>query len=385
VKLVKRSNSVMPKIVTVHACRHGLGASNLTANLAVMLAAQKTRVGVLDPDYPVSGLSTLFGCETPLPAAVSTLWFDVLGKARLQGSSDGQPEDWQRPNQRRSGIGLTRCPQGSLAFAKQIKQRWAPDSLTESFHVFAQQQRFSTVLIDSRPVMTEDSLFTLALSDVVLLVMGLETYDFQRVAVLLDVTQQLGVPQVLLVPSLVLPQTDPDALRHQLMTAYGHAVAGLLPFCEELVGLASQDVFCLRYPHHPLTQVVRQIMQCLANPPQVPQTALNQARPQALTGAHVRERTLFGLLDLPTRQRQIVSFLLRQGKVPGQEIAQYLGLPLVEIEADLDQLVAQGWLICQGDPAPTYQPRLSPPSSPSTAKRDGLHWGKLTDWEKPDD
>lgn len=375
----------MPKVVTVHACRHGLGASNLTANLAVMLAAQKTRIGILDPDYPVSGLSILLGCEAPLPATISSLWFDVSGQAKCPSAiSPGQPENWRQPNQHKSGIGLTRCPQGTLALARQVEQQGATHNLTEGLHAFAQQQQFSTLLIDSRPVITEDSLFTLALSDVVLLVMGLETYDFQRTAVLLDVTQQLGVPQVLLVPSFVLPQTNPDALCHQLMTAYGQAVAGLLPFCEELVGLASQDVFCLRYPSHPLTQVVRQIVQCLDHPPQVPEALLARSRAPALTAAPVRERSLFGLLDLPARPRQIVSFLLRQGEVSGAEIAQYLGLPLTEIEADLDLLVAQGWLNCQGDTVPMYQPRLSPSSSTSAPNRSRVPWEKLADWQKPD-
>jgi MinD-like ATPase involved in chromosome partitioning or flagellar assembly len=40
----------MPQIISIHSYRGGTGKSNITANLAALLAANGRRVGVVDTD-----------------------------------------------------------------------------------------------------------------------------------------------------------------------------------------------------------------------------------------------------------------------------------------------------------------------------------------------
>src|ERR671933_366911 len=51
----------MPQIISVHSYRGGTGKSNITANLATLLASNGRRVGVVDTDIQSPGIHILFG------------------------------------------------------------------------------------------------------------------------------------------------------------------------------------------------------------------------------------------------------------------------------------------------------------------------------------
>ncbi len=53
----------MSKIISVHSFRGGTGKSNTTANLAMLLAAEGRRVGVVDTDIQSPGIHVLFGVD----------------------------------------------------------------------------------------------------------------------------------------------------------------------------------------------------------------------------------------------------------------------------------------------------------------------------------
>ena len=51
----------MAKIISIHSFRGGTGKSNVTANLAALLAVEGQRVGVVDTDIQSPGIHVLFG------------------------------------------------------------------------------------------------------------------------------------------------------------------------------------------------------------------------------------------------------------------------------------------------------------------------------------
>src|SRR5262245_48734242 len=53
----------MARIVSIHSYRGGTGKSNLTANLAAVVAAQGLRVGVVDTDIQSPGIHVIFGLD----------------------------------------------------------------------------------------------------------------------------------------------------------------------------------------------------------------------------------------------------------------------------------------------------------------------------------
>jgi hypothetical protein len=50
-----------------------------------------------------------------------------------------------------------------------------------------------------------------------------------------------------------LGRIDPEAVKQKVESAYGCRVAAVLPHCDEMMNLASEGLFVLRYPDHPLT------------------------------------------------------------------------------------------------------------------------------------
>ena len=53
----------MSKIVSIHSFRGGTGKSNTTANMAVLMALEGKRVGVIDTDIQSPGIHVLFGMD----------------------------------------------------------------------------------------------------------------------------------------------------------------------------------------------------------------------------------------------------------------------------------------------------------------------------------
>ena len=76
---------------------------------------------------------------------------------------------------------------------------------------------------------------------------------------MIEVIEQLEIAKMWLVPSLVLPNIETKVVKHMLENTYEHPVAGILYLTDELAGLASQGIFCLHHPKHPLTQTIMAI------------------------------------------------------------------------------------------------------------------------------
>ena len=53
----------MSKVISVHSYRGGTGKSNVTSNLAAILASYGNRVGVVDTDIQSPGIHVLFGFD----------------------------------------------------------------------------------------------------------------------------------------------------------------------------------------------------------------------------------------------------------------------------------------------------------------------------------
>jgi MinD-like ATPase involved in chromosome partitioning or flagellar assembly len=80
-----------------------------------------------------------------------------------------------------------------------------------------------------------------------------------------DIARQLKIRKMLLLINKVLESMNAVALKKKVEEAYNTTVAGIFTLSEDVVELASEGVFCLRYPDHPVTQeflaVTRQFME----------------------------------------------------------------------------------------------------------------------------
>ena len=75
----------MGKIISVHSYRGGTGKSNVTANLAWIMATAGKRVAVLDTDLQSPGVHMVFGFDTA--RMTSTLTDFIFGKCEVEESA----------------------------------------------------------------------------------------------------------------------------------------------------------------------------------------------------------------------------------------------------------------------------------------------------------
>ena len=105
---------------------------------------------------------------------------------------------------------------------------------------------------------------SIAISHVLILILRPDKQDYQGTAVTIDVARQLRVRKMLLAINKVHSQLNPDALKQKVEQTYSEKVAGVFPLSEDVVRLASEGVFCVKYPEHPISQDFRQVAQQIA-------------------------------------------------------------------------------------------------------------------------
>lgn len=254
----------MTKIVSVHSFRGGTGKSNLTANLATLLALDGYRVGVIDTDIQSPGIHILFGLEE-----------DHIHKTLndyLRDSSQCQIKDTAYDCTEGISAALAgdqQCAGSMFLIPSSIKTDDIVDILSEGYDVdllsdglrqLNEDLNLDYLMIDTHPGLNEETLISIGLSDVAVIILRPDHQDYQGTAVTVEVAKELDVEKMFLVVNKVLPEFDFDALKEQLRQTYNAEVATILPMCHEMMLLASEKIFCLEYPDHDFTENLHKIL-----------------------------------------------------------------------------------------------------------------------------
>ncbi len=87
--------------------------------------------------------------------------------------------------------------------------------------------------------------------------------DLEGTGITVRVARELEVPRVAILVNKAPPDLIPEAVRIQVAAAYGCEVVDVLPHSDDLMRLASEGVFSLRFPEHPLSARYRAIASTL--------------------------------------------------------------------------------------------------------------------------
>ncbi|MEM7796776.1 MAG: MinD/ParA family protein [Cyanobacteria bacterium P01_C01_bin.118] len=247
----------MPKVVSVHSYRGGTGKSNFTANLATTIALQGHRVGVVDTDVPSPGIHNLFCLEPEQTnktlndylwgdASIEEIAYDVGEKLGVAG--DGK---------------LYLVPSSVKAddIARILKDGYDVRLMNDGFRSLVKTLKLDYLFIDTHPGLSKETFLSIAISHVLILILRPDKQDYQGTAVTVDVAKQLKVRKMLLTINKVYNSLNVDALKQKVEETYGETVAGLFPLSEEVVQMASEGVFCVNYPEHPVSQEFRSVAQ----------------------------------------------------------------------------------------------------------------------------
>jgi MinD-like ATPase involved in chromosome partitioning or flagellar assembly len=246
----------MSKIVSVHSFRGGTGKSNTTANVAVTTASQGLRVGIIDTDIQSPGIHVIFGMDqTKIKRTLNDYLWNRCGVEET--AYDVTPPEVSK-NQGKVFLIPSSMNIGEIS--RILREGYNVALLNNGFKKLVSSLELDYLFIDTHPGINEETLLSVTISNILLIILRPDRQDFQGTAVTVDVARKLKVAKLLLVVNRVPQKFDINSVRQQVETTYNATVAGVLPNCEEMMELQSSDLFCLRYPDHYISKEIRGIV-----------------------------------------------------------------------------------------------------------------------------
>jgi septum site-determining protein MinD len=246
----------MSKIVSIHSFRGGTGKSNTTANLASLLAVGGARVGVMDTDIESPGIHILFNFDES--KMVHSLNEYLWGKCSIKECAHDVTDHLGAPA--KGKVFLIPASMKAGEIARLLREGYDVSVLNDGFRDLIKEMNLDYLLIDTHPGMNEEVLLSIAISDVLILIMRPDQQDYQGTAVTVDVARKLDVPKMLMVVNKI-PQTfDLEDVRRRVEEIYKIKVVATLQHSEEMMVLASSGIFSIKYPDHPVTKGLKAIV-----------------------------------------------------------------------------------------------------------------------------
>ncbi len=245
----------MAKIISVHSFRGGTGKSNTTANLAALLAIAGNRVGVIDTDIQSPGIHVLFGVEEDqMPFSLNDyLW----GKCEIRQTAQDVTAKLGVPCKGQVFLVPSSIKAGEIA--RVLREGYDVGLLNEGFRDLIDSLELDVLMIDTHPGLNEETLLSIAFSDVLVIILRPDQQDYQGTGVTVEVARKLNVPNLMLLVNKVPSVFSAADVRARVEKAYNAPVAAVIPHSDEMMTLASAGLFALRYPDHPIAALYKQV------------------------------------------------------------------------------------------------------------------------------
>jgi MinD-like ATPase involved in chromosome partitioning or flagellar assembly len=253
----------MGKIVSIHSFRGGTGKSNISANIAAQFARRGNRVGVIDTDIQSPGIHVLFGMEEDSidKALNDYLWgrCPIEETAYDVGARIGEGEVLVM------GGGIYLIPSSLRAgeIARVLREGYDVGLLNDGFRALVDKLDLDYLFIDTHPGLNEETLLSIAISHILLIIMRPDQQDFQGTIVTVDVARKLEVPHLFMLINKAPSSLDFEDLRGHVEETYDAKVGTVLPLSEDVARLASSDIFSLRFPDHPFSQGIMDVVKLI--------------------------------------------------------------------------------------------------------------------------
>jgi MinD-like ATPase involved in chromosome partitioning or flagellar assembly len=140
-----------------------------------------------------------------------------------------------------------------------LRNGYDVNRLNEGLQTLIKDLDLDYLFIDTHPGLNEETLLSIAISDILILILRPDQQDFQGTAVTVDIARSLDVPHLILVVNKALSRYDFEHIRKQIRDKFNAPVAGVMPLNEDLADMGSADIFSLRYPDHPWSKALREV------------------------------------------------------------------------------------------------------------------------------
>lgn len=245
----------MGKIITIHSFRGGTGKTNLSANIASLLAMIGLRVGLIDTDIQSPGLHVLFGLnEDDIDNSLNQyLW----GKCKIEDAAHDITALLGDGAEGKLYLVPSSIKASDVALI--IREGYNHAKLGDGLQRFNDALELDALIVDTHPGCNDATLLTMALADTLGLLLRPDQQDYQGTGVTMRIAQSLEIPKVRIIVNKSPALFNAEMVKHKVEDAYKTDVIEVLPHSEELMALASAAVFALKYPQNALTRQFKQV------------------------------------------------------------------------------------------------------------------------------
>ena len=173
-------------------------------------------------------MHVLFGHEEPLePTLNDYLW----GELPIHQAAHDVTDRVARLAPVEPGGALYLVPSSMKAgdIARVLREGYDVGTLNEGFRDLARELSLDYLIIDTHPGLNEETLLSITISDILLLILRPDRQDFQGTAVTVHVARRLDVSSLLLVLNKVPGNIDLDDLREQMTENYDAETVAIMP------------------------------------------------------------------------------------------------------------------------------------------------------------
>jgi MinD-like ATPase involved in chromosome partitioning or flagellar assembly len=245
----------MSKIISIHSFRGGTGKSNTTANLAALLAQDGRRVGVIDTDIQSPGIHVLFGLDqSEMGHSLNDyLW----GKCAIEETAHDVTPGLGMPMKGKVLLIPSSIKPGEIA--RVLREGYDVGLLNDGFQTLIKKLKLDVLMIDTHPGLSEETLLSIAISDILVIIMRPDSQDYQGTGVTVEVARKLDVPRMMLLVNKVPSVFNSAEVKARVEQTYNCPVVAVLPHSDDMMVLASAGIFALRYPDHPVTALLKDV------------------------------------------------------------------------------------------------------------------------------
>ncbi|MCB5180061.1 MinD/ParA family ATP-binding protein [Streptomyces antimicrobicus] len=238
----------MARTVVVHSHRGGTGKSTVLANLALLLAAQGRRVGVVDTDIQSPTQDLLFR----LPPGDGSLTDYLLGRCEIEAAAQ------------RAAPGLYVVPArtGTKALREIMAVGYDVGLLPEGFDRLARTHALDDLLLDTHAGLNNETVAAMASADTLVIMARADRIDLSGVEESIALAGRLPCRRTL-VMCMAPVGIDRERARRIADEVYGTPLAGILPYAPEMAALYGERIFAEAHPEHPLIDEFRHIITAL--------------------------------------------------------------------------------------------------------------------------
>ncbi|AFU59138.1 hypothetical protein withCobQ/CobB/MinD/ParA nucleotide binding domain [Candidatus Nitrososphaera gargensis Ga9.2] len=243
--------------IAVHSFKGGTGKSTITANLAVLLALEGRRVGVLDLDLAGPGLHVLF--EMTPDEIKHTLNDYLLG---LCSSEDIAIDLTEKMNLKQGSLVFVPASFKAEDIIKVLSKGYEIGMFRDALAVISRLHRLDYMIIDTHPGIEKSTLVSMGICDMNIIISRMDSQDIFGTGVMLEVTRVLEKPQIL-IANMIPPGVDKEKVRARLETLFNAKVITAIPFYTEILRALSSEVFVLKNPNHDFSTALRPAIEAL--------------------------------------------------------------------------------------------------------------------------